>query len=104
MSDRETQEIVEVQQRVSARLLELGFGNGERERSLVHHLAEISVLSRNFAEHTLPLFLTISPDHDDAIARLAVSIKCDLDEIRDAINDVQVDLIELMKFLNTGRD
>jgi hypothetical protein len=42
----------------------------------------------------------MSTEHSDAIGQLAVSLKCDLDEIRDAISDVLNDLVEVMQFLN----
>ena len=100
MSDQETQEIVRLQQRLQARLRELQFQDGTVAQNVSHHLAEISVLGRNFAEQTLPLFLSMSTEHKEAIGALAVSLKCDLDEIRDAISDVLNDVVELMQFLN----
>jgi hypothetical protein len=42
----------------------------------------------------------MSTEHADAIGALAVSLKCDLDEIRDSISDVLNDLVEVMQFLN----
>ena len=100
MSDKETQEIVRLQQRLQARLRELNFHDGTVAQNVAHHLAEIAVLGRNFADTTLPLFLTMSTEHQEAIGQLAVSLKCDLDEIRDAISDVLNDVVELMQFLN----
>src|ERR1043166_8486111 len=100
MSDQETQEIVRLQQRLQTRLRELNFQDGTVSANVAHHLAEIAVLGRNFADQTLPLFLSMSPEHTEAIGALAVSLKCDLDEIRDAISDVLNDVVELMQFLN----
>jgi hypothetical protein len=103
MSDQETQEIVRFQQRLQERLRELKFHDGAVSQNVAHHLAEIAVLGRNFADTTLPLFLSMSAEHTEAVGQLAVSIKCDLDEIRDAISDVLNDVVELMQFLNGGR-
>lgn len=103
MSDQETQEIVRLQQRLQQRLRELKFHDGRVSQNVAHHLAEIAVLGKNFADTTLPLFLTMSPEHTEAIGQLAVSLKCDLDEIRDAISDVLNDVVELMQFLNSSR-
>jgi hypothetical protein len=103
MSDQETQEIVRLQQRLAQRLQELSFTEPRVAANVAHHLAEIAVLGRNFADKTLPLFLTMSPEHADAIGQLAVSLKCDLDEIRDSISDVLNDLVELMQWLNRSR-
>lgn len=100
MSDSETTAIVELQQRLRDRLDQLGFPPGTASSNVGHHLAEIAVLSRNFAEHTLPLFLGISIEHRESIARLIVSIKCDLEQLRDNLTDVEPDLMELMHYLN----
>ncbi len=99
MTDPETASILQLQTRLDARLHELGFG-GNRGASVARHLAEISVLSRNFFDHTLPLFLSMSSEHRQSLAQLIVSIKCDLEELRDALTDLDPDLHELMQHLN----
>lgn len=100
MSDPETAEIVSLQSRLRQRLIDLGMSEGLPLENLSRHLASISVLGRNFAEHTLPLFLGVSLDHSDSLASLSVSLKCDLDEIRDSLTDVEPDLLALMQLLN----
>jgi hypothetical protein len=102
MTDSETVSIIELQNRIRIRLAELGFLSGATSSNIERHLAHVGILSRNFAAQTLPLFLTVSPDHADSIAQLITSIKCDLDELRDAITDLEPDLILLMEFLNRG--
>jgi hypothetical protein len=99
MSDAETAAIVSLQSQLRQRLIDLGLPPGSPLESLSRQLAHISVLGRNFAEHTLPLFLTIAPEHNDSLARLSVSLKCDLDELRDALTDVEPDLVTLMQLL-----
>ena len=100
MSDPQTEAILVLQNRLRIRLAELGLHNSPTADSLQRHLAEIAVLGNTFAQHTLPLFLSMSLENTDSIARLAATIKCDLDELRDALTDVQSDLVELMHFLN----
>ena len=100
MSDSETGAIVELQQQLRARLNQLGFPAGTAANNVEHHLAEIAVLSRNFAEHTLPLFLSLSLEHRESLAQLIVSIKCDLEQLRDSLTDIEPDLMELMHYLN----
>ena len=100
MSDSETSAIVELQQRLRDRLIEIGFPPGTTANNVEHHLAEIAVLGRNFAEHTLPLFLGLSLDHRESLAKLIVSIKCDLEQLRDSLTDIEPDLMELMHYLN----
>lgn len=100
MGDSETIAIVDLQQRLRERLAELGFPPGTASSNVEHHLAEIAVLGHNFAEHTLPLFLSLSLEHRESLARLIVSIKCDLDQLRDSLTDIEPDLVELMQYLN----
>jgi hypothetical protein len=100
MSDSETAAIVSLQSRLRQRLIDLGMTDGLSLENLSRHLAHISVLGRNFAVHTLPLFLSLAPEHDESLASLSVSIKNDLDEIRDSLTDVEPDLLALMQLLN----
>ena len=100
MSDSETGSIVELQQKLRDRLQQLNFPEGTAFNNVAHHLAEIAVLGRNFADHTLPLFLDLSPEHRESLARLIVSIKCDLEQLRDSLTDIEPDLMELMHHLN----
>jgi Mg2+ and Co2+ transporter CorA len=99
MSDA-TSRILELQQRISERLAELGYADAQASQALSRHLAEIAVLGREFAENTLPLFLAVNRDNIDALARLIVSIKCDLEEISDALLDANREVGSLMEFLN----
>lgn len=100
MSDPETSAIVELQQLLRSRLDELGFQKHTASANISHHLAELAVLARNFSDHTLPLFLDLSLDHRESLASLIVSIKCDLEHLRDLLSDVDPDLTELMHYLN----
>ena len=100
MSDSETGAIVELQQRLRDRLEQIGFPRGTTSSNVEHHLAEIAVLGRNFAEHTLPLFLSLSLEHRESLAQLIVSIKCDLEQLRDSLTDIEPDLMELMHYID----
>lgn len=104
MSLDETARIVELQRRISDRLAELGYADADSANRISRHLAEISVLGEAFGQTTLPLFLTMNRDNSDALAQLAVSLKCDLEELRDALVDVDRDLHALMEFLNRTLD
>ena len=100
MSDSETGAIVDLQQRLRDRLAQLGFPAGKTSSNVEHNMAEVAVLGRNFAENTLPLFLSISLEHRESLAQLIVSIKCDLEQLRDSLMDMEPDLMELMDYLN----
>jgi len=95
-----TAEIVQLQQQISTRLAELGYADLVSADNIARHLAEISVLGRAFANTTLPLFLTLDREHLEPLAQLTVSIKCDLEELGDAIHDADPDIRSLMQFLN----
>lgn len=98
MSDLVTQRIMELQTRLRIRMAELGF-TGAAGSNVVHYLAEIGALSRDLADQALPLFLELSPAHTQALASVVAHIKWDLEEIRDAIQDMEPDLTELLKLL-----
>jgi len=98
MDDLTTQRIMDLQSRLRIRLAELGFG-GVQSNNVVHHLAEVAALAHNLAAESLPLFLELSPAHKEALASVVAHLKWDLDEIKDAIQDMEPDLTELLKFL-----
>lgn len=98
MSDSATERIIELQKNLTIRLAELGF-NGTRAANVVHRLAEITVLAKDLADESVPLFLEMSPEHRDAMGALVSHIKWDMDEIRDAISDLEADFIELMSYM-----
>jgi hypothetical protein len=100
MNDKIVSNIVELQQRIAKRLLDLGYTDKTSSENLSRQLASIAVLGDAFAHTTLPLFLTLDGKHQDSIAQLSTSIKCDLEELSDAILDIDIDLRFLMKFLN----
>jgi hypothetical protein len=101
MSDESsTLAIVELHQQISSRLNHLGYENGHSGDRISRHLAEVAVLGRNFAEHTLPLFLSIDAEHTRTIGQLFGSLKCDLEELRDALTDVDEDLAAFLEFIN----
>jgi hypothetical protein len=94
--------IVELQQRILMRMQELGYANQDLALRISRHLAEISVLGEVFAKTTLPLFLSMNSEHSDSLAALSLSVKCDLEEIGDAISDVDGPLRDLTEFLGRG--
>jgi hypothetical protein len=94
------QQIIELQGNIRARLLEFGYADDLKATQLSRHLAEIAVMGEAFRKTTLPLFLTVDRDNLKTIAQLTVSIKCDLEELSDALTDVEPDLRDLMEYFN----
>ena len=89
MSDAETEYVVELQTRLSAKLAELGFAADPVAGEFVHHLAEIAARCRTLEQESLPLFNSLSAEHRRSFAQLIMEIKSDLDAIQDSITDVQ---------------
>ena len=96
MSDSETSEIVKLQELLLGRLEEFGIGE-KATNNLARQLAHIAVLGRRFGENTLPLFLSLRPEHVHALFELVNAMKRDLDELRDAIQDLESDFPALIK-------
>ena len=97
MSDA-TERILALQNRLRVRMAELGF-EGVAATSVIHRLAEATVLAQDLSAESVPLFLELSHDHREALAEVMAHIKRDLDELRDAIQDMEPDITELLKFL-----
>ncbi len=89
MSDAETEYVVVLQTRLSAKLAELGFAADPVAGEFVHHLAEIAARCRTLEQESLPLFNSLSAEHRRSFAQLIMEIKSDLDAIQDSITDVQ---------------
>jgi hypothetical protein len=98
MDDPVTHRIMDLQSRLRIRLAELGF-EGVQAGNVVHHLAEIAALANDLSADAVPLFLELSPAHKQALAEVVAHLKRDLDEIKDAIQDMEPDLTELLKYL-----
>ncbi len=98
MADLTTERIMELQNRLRIRFAELGFG-GVQASNVVHHLAEIAAIARDVSSESVPLFLDLSPAHKEALAAVVAQLKAELDEMRDAIQDLEPDFTELLKFL-----
>jgi hypothetical protein len=98
MHDLTTERIIELQKQLRIRMAEIGFG-GVQASNVVHHLGEIAGLAHDLAAESVPLFLELSPAHREALAEVVVHLKCDLDEIKDGIQDMEPDFTELLKFL-----
>ena len=95
MSDPETSEIIVLQSSLIRRLQEVGLEVRSRD-SLARELAHVAVLGRSFAERTLPLFLSMDADHKDLLHQVVISMKRDLDELGDAIRDIELDFPALI--------
>lgn len=101
MRDENTREFVNVQQALRQRLEEFGFADGSAISRLSHHLAEIATLGHQLSEQTIPLLLEIDRDNGKALLSLTTAMKCDIEQLGDAISDVHQDMLSLMSFFET---
>ncbi len=98
MADK-TEKILELEKRLDSRLGELGFASHHQVANVVHRLAEVAVLGQTVASESVPLLVDLSAEHKEAMARVLLSIQLDVQEMRDAINDMEHDLAEIVQFL-----
>lgn len=99
--NEEVQEILSLQEHIGRRLDELKFVNLEAKGEIIHHLAEVAVLGRKLAERSLQQFLSLPAEDGEKLADLAVDIQTDLDEMKEAISDMETSLLKLVNFLNS---
>ena len=98
--NEEVQDIRDLQKRISHKLDQLQFVDQEAGGEIIHHLAEVAVLGRKLADKSLKQFLSLPPDQREKFADLIVDIQTDLDEIKEAISDMEASLLKLVNFLN----
>lgn len=99
-SNEEVQEIVDLAERIGRRLNDLQFVDQDAQGEIIHHLAEVVVLGRKVANHSLEEFLSLPAHQEEKLADLIVDIQTDLDEIKEAISDMEAGLLKLVNFLN----
>jgi TnpA family transposase len=99
--NREVQEILDLQERIGQRLHELQFVDQEAQGAIIHHLAEVAVLGRKLADNSLQQFLRLPAEQGEQLADLVVDIQTDLEEIKEAILDMEAGLLKLVNFLNS---
>ena len=102
MSDPQTAEIIALQQLLIRRFDEIGGIGRDTRNNLARELAHVSVLARAFSEKILPLFLSIDLRHERVLKELIVSMKQHMDEVRDAIEDLEPDYSELIESFGHG--
>ena len=100
MPDETTQRILDLQQLMTDRLSELGYADVHSATRIGRHLAEIAVYGERFARVTLPLLLSLQHENQAPIRELVLAMKCELDELRDSLIDVDHDMHDLTTFFD----
>ncbi|HJT69213.1 MAG TPA: hypothetical protein VJ731_03385 [Terriglobales bacterium] len=97
----EVDAISNLQNRIEATLRKLNYGgDADSIGNIVHHLAEVAVMGQKLAEKSLPAFLELSATDREALADLIVDMRYELVEMKEAIEDMEPELLLLMNFLN----
>ena len=104
MTEKQITEIISLQEHVSIRLRELGYTVYPSAEHLSRQLATITVLGKAFAETTIPLFLSLDVRHAASQGQIAHSMKAELDELGDAISDVDLDLHSFIDYLQRRQE
>ena len=89
--------ISKLQDRIAQRLSAVGFH--DQDGTIAHHLAEIAYLGGKLSETDLPAFLNLSDKDGDALGEVVVGMVNDLDEIKEAILEVEKTMVQLMNHL-----
>jgi hypothetical protein len=96
----EVQQILELQQQIEQRLIQLGFvGDDDAMGNIIHHLAELSVWGKKLSQEALPTFLNLPLSKKEELGELVVSMNYELTEMKEAIEDMEPTFIMLMNFL-----
>lgn len=100
MTDDGLQRGIQIQQAISARLAEFAYADRERAERISRDMAEVATKGRSFAEDIVPLFLQMPRDNPAAIAKLALAMKVQLEELTDALLDLRQELPEWAEFFS----
>ena len=89
--------VSELQDRIALRLSNVGFH--DHDGTIAHHLAEVVYLGGRLAENDLPAFLNLPVKEGDALGEIVVGLVNDLDEIKEAIIEMEKAMVQLMNHL-----
>jgi len=96
----EVQQILDLQEQIRQRLIQLGFaGDDDDMGNIKHHLAELSLWGEKLSKESLPTFLTLPLQKKEELGELVVDMNYELTEMKQAIEDMEPALIKLMNFL-----
>ena len=74
-------------------------GFHDHDGTIAHHLAEVAYLGGKLSETDLPAFLNLSAKEGDALGEVVVGMVHDLDEIKEAIIEMEKAMVQLMNHL-----
>lgn len=92
--------ISDLQDRISSKLVDLGYADYESAGDIIHHLAEVAVLGDKLFRVTVPRFLALSKERTAELADISVDLQHNLWEMKEAIADMEPHLLKLVNFLN----
>ncbi len=92
--------ISSLQERIARKLSDLRYTDDESAGDIIHHLAEVAVLGNNLFKDSIPKFLALPIERTSDLAEIIFSIKWDLEEMKEAIADMDPHLLKLGNFLD----
>lgn len=99
-NELEVQQILELQQQIEQRLIQLGFvGDDDAMGNIIHHLAELSIWGKKLSQESLPALLTLPLQEKEKLADLIVDMNYELTEMKEAIEDMEPAFIRLLNML-----
>ena len=100
--ESEVQDILRLSKQIEERLIQLGFvDDDDAMGNIIHHLAELSLWGKKLSQESLPSFLNLPLQRKEELGQLVVNMNYELTEMKEAIEDMEPALIELMNFLTT---
>jgi hypothetical protein len=91
--------VSKLQDRIAKRLSEVGFHDDKSFGTITHHLAEVSYLGGKLSEIDVPAFLNLNVENRDALGDVVAEMVNDLDEMKEAIVEMEKAMVQLMNFL-----
>lgn len=98
MGEEQVQDSLTIQKAIAARLAELAFANSEQAQRISRQMAEVATRGKRFADDILPLFLQLPRENEASIAKVALAIKLQLEELTDTLVDLRDDLRDWAEF------
>ena len=91
--------VSKLQDQIAQRLSDVGFHDDRSVGTITHHLAEVSYLGGKLSEKDVPAFLNLNVEDRDALGDVVIEMVNDLDEMKEAITEMEKAMAQLMNLL-----
>ena len=94
-------EVNRLQLEIARKLSAFSFTDPEAAGAITHHLAEACSFCKELGGQRIPAFLSVDPKNRDAAGEIIVDIVNDLEELKEAIIDMEHAMVLLMNHLTS---